>query len=46
LLQREALNRAILGTLLQRAMNRAPADAASAPVDPAEADRAASAHAN
>lgn len=46
LMQREALNRAILGTLLQRAMKGAPADAASAPVDPAEADRAASAHAN
>lgn len=46
LMQREALNRAILGTLLQRAMKRAPADAASAPADPSPADRAASAHAN
>ena len=46
LMQREALNRAILGTLLQRAMKRVPEDAASAPADPSPADRAASAHAN
>lgn len=46
LMQREALNRAILGTLLQRAMKRVPVDAASAPADPSQADRAASAHAN
>ena len=46
LMQREALNRAILGTLLQRAMKRAPADAESAPTAGPQPDRAAPAHAN
>jgi hypothetical protein len=46
LMQREALNRAILGTLLQYAIKGVPADAASAPADPSQADRATSAHAN
>ncbi|HEY6825150.1 MAG TPA: hypothetical protein VI195_11960 [Steroidobacteraceae bacterium] len=46
LMQREALNRAILGTLLQRAVSKAPVDAESAPAAGPQPDRAASAHAN
>ncbi len=46
LMQREALNRAILGTLLQRAMKPAPADAESGPAAGSPPDRAASAQAN
>jgi hypothetical protein len=46
LMQREALNRAILGTLLQRAMRNPPADAESAPAAGPRPDRAASAQAN
>lgn len=46
LMQREALNRAILGTLLQRAMKRPSADAESAPPTAAQPDRAAPARAN
>jgi hypothetical protein len=46
LMQREALNRAILGTLLQRAMTKAPVDAESAPAAGPSPDRAAPAHAN
>jgi hypothetical protein len=46
LIQREALNRAILGTLLQRAMKKAPADAESAPTAGPQPDRAAPARAN
>ena len=46
LIQREALNRAILGTLLQRAMKKPPADAESAPTAGPQPDRAAPARAN
>jgi len=46
LIQREALNRAILGTLLQRAMKKSPADAASVPPVGPQPDRAAPARAN
>jgi|GEM_PF-1264618 len=46
LMQREALNRAILGTLLQRAMKKSPADAESAPPAGPQPDRAAPARAN
>ena len=46
LMQREALNRAILGTLLQRAMTKAPVDVENAPAAGPPSDRAAPAHAN
>ena len=46
LIQREALNRAILGTLLQRAMKQAPVEGQGAPTVASQADRAASARAN
>jgi len=46
LMQREALNRAILGTLLQRAMKKPPADAEGAPTAGPQPDRAAPARAN
>jgi len=46
LIQREALNRAILGTLLQRAMKKPSADAESAPPAAPQPDRAAPARAN
>jgi hypothetical protein len=46
LMQREALNRAILGTLLQRAVKNAAAEAESPPAAESQADRAAPARAN
>jgi hypothetical protein len=46
LIQREALNRAILGTLLQRATNKAPAATESEPPPGPQSDRAAPARAN
>jgi hypothetical protein len=46
LMQREVLNRAILGTLLQRAADKAPAAAESSPTGGSPSDRAAPARAN
>jgi hypothetical protein len=46
LMQREALNRAILGTLLQRAVKKLSAEAESPPTAESQPDRAAPARAN
>ena len=46
LMQREALNRAILGTLIQHATKKAPAGTESGPTAEAQSERAASARAN
>ena len=46
LMQREALSRAILGTLIQHATTKAPADTGSGPAAGPQADRVAPARAN
>jgi hypothetical protein len=46
LMQREALSRAILGTLIQHATNKAPADSESGPTAGPRSDRVAPARAN